>query len=190
MFFKDKDEVLLKKLGAKFQVLESGMASTKGQLEDLGQNISKLQTAIHKHDMAIEDLLEEWEEKRSQEEEAKEQFSAFKRERNAFLELFEAYQEQFWNLKRFAEGKDETWAAQIVLMERNLEHYRQMCGITVIAEYGTRVDYDLHEVIETVETENPVLDKTVADIYSCGYIYKGNVKKKARVAAYLAERRS
>ena len=65
-----------------------------------------------------------------------------------------------------------------------------MCGITVIAEYGTRVDYDLHEVIETVETENPVLDKTVADIYSCGYIYKGNVKKKARVAAYLAERRS
>lgn len=190
MFFKKKSEEILKKLDERFQRLERGIAVQREQLEGIGQNISKLQAAVHKHDMAIEDLLEEWEEKQSDESEVKEQFQIFKKERGYFLDLFASYQEQFWNLKRFAEGKDETWAAQIALMEKNLERYRQLCGITVIGDYGARVDYDMHEVIETVETKDPALDKTVADIYSCGYIYKGNVKKKARVAAYLTEKRN
>lgn len=188
MFFKKKDEEILKKLDGKFQALERGIAASRGQLEDFGQNISKLQAAVQKHDMAIEDLIEEWEEKRSDEQETKEQFQALWKGEQCFLDLFEAYQEQFWNLKRFAEGKDETWASQIGLMERNLEHFRQLCGITVIGEYGARINYDLHEVLETVEAKDSALDKTVAAIYSCGYLYKGKVKKKARVAAYLAEK--
>ncbi len=190
MFLKKRKNDVLKKLDAGFHMLECTMASVKGQLEDLGQNIGKLQAGVHKHDMAIEDLLEEWEERHSAEEEAKEQLRTFQKESTAFLELFGAYQEQFWNLKRFAEEKDETWAKQIALMEQNLERYRQLCGITVIGSGGARIDYDLHEVMETVKTTDPALDKTVADIYSCGYIYKGIVKKKAQVAAYLAEKHS
>ena len=187
MFFK-KNEEILKKLDERFQRLEREIAGERKQLDDMGQNINKLQTAANKHDMAIEDLLEEWEEKQSEDTELKEQFRTYKKENRCFLDLFEAYQEQFWNLKRFAGEKDETWASQIALMEGNLERYRQLCGIAIIGECGVQVDYDMHEVIETVGTEDPALDKKIADIYSCGYIYKGQVKRKARVAAYLAER--
>ena len=46
------------------------------------------------------------------------------------------------------------------------------------------VDYDLHDVIQITETKDAEQDRRVADIYGCGYLYRGKVKKKARVAVY------
>ncbi len=184
MFFKKKNEDLLKNLDERLKTLEHGVDAGRGRLENLNTSIGKLQAAANKHGMAIEDLLEEWEERQSDEEEVREHFRDFKQGERHLLELFEAYQEQFWSLKRFADSRDETWASQIALMESNLERYRQLCGIVVIGGGNMRVDYDLHEVVETVQTDDLDLDKRIADVYCCGYIYKGNVKKKARVAAY------
>ena len=100
------------------------------------------------------------------------------------MDLFESYQEQFWNLKRFADQKDDVWASQITLMEKNLKQYQNQCGISMIEECGIKVDYDLHEVIEVTETSQAEMDKVIADIFRCGYFYKGRVKKKAQVMAY------
>lgn len=186
MFFKRRDEELTKRLEEKFQALEQATVEENRKLETMNQNISQLQKSVQKHDMAIEDLLEEWDEKKSDEDNIKEKFREYENNERYLLELFEEYQEQFWNMKRFADEKDETWAAQIALMEKGLERCRQLCGISIIGECVSTVDYDLHEVIEVLDTTDPDKDKMIARIYRCGYIYKGQVKKKAQVSAYHA----
>ncbi len=150
----------------------------------LGQNINQLHTAVQKHDMAIEDLLDEWEEKKSDEQGIQDRFREHAHTEKLLLDLFEAYQEQFWNLKRFAEATGGKWSKQVALMEQNLQRSLQQCGIRIIQERGAKVDYALHEIVEAVETTDPALDKKISDIYRCGYIYKGKVKKKAQAAAY------
>ncbi|MBD5458967.1 MAG: nucleotide exchange factor GrpE [Lachnospiraceae bacterium] len=188
MFFTKQHSALLSRLEEKIQTLEQGIAAQKMQLDtqlgDISQNIVKLQTSVHKQDMAVEDLLEEWNDKQSDAEHIKRQFREYEQNEHRLLELFEAYQEQLWNLKRFAEEKDESLAAQLSLMEKKLEHYRQLCGISMIGECGTEVDYDLYEVLEAVDTEDEGKDRTVVCVYRCGYLYKGKVIKKAQAAVY------
>ena len=77
-------------------------------------------------------------------------------------------------------------AEQLELMEKNLMHARQICGISMIGDCGAALNYDLHEVIEVLDTTDTRLDGMIAVVYSCGYLYKGKVKKKARVAVYRA----
>lgn len=185
MFFKRWEEAF-KRLEGKFQALEEGIASGNRKSEELGEKLAQLQTAVKKNDMAMEDLLEEWGERQSDEQEVKERFREYEQREEHLLQLFEAYQEQFFSLKRFAKGKDEAWAAQIALMEKNLERCRQSCGIDVIEDCDVEVNYDLHEVIETVDTEALDRDGNIADIYRCGYRYGGKVKRKAQVSAYRA----
>lgn len=156
-----------------------------GQLED---QFHQLRTDVHKHDMALEDLLDEWAEKKSDEESVNARLKEASQTERLLLDLFEAYLEQFWSLKHYASSKDDAWAAQIDLMEQNLERSRRCCGISLIQERGVSIDYGLHDVIEAVDTKDPALDKTVAEVYRCGYLYQGKTKKKAQVAAYRYSR--
>ena len=109
--------------------LQCALNQTTGRLE---QQLSQLHSEVHKHDMAIEDLLDEWEEKKSDEESVKARQQESDQTEQLLLGLFEAYQEQFWNLKHYAASKDGSWSAQIALMEINLEHYRRTCAISLI----------------------------------------------------------
>lgn len=184
MFFKKKEEAAFGRLEEKMKSLEDSIASENRQFADLTEKISRLQTTVQKHDMAMEDLLEEWEERRSDEKEVKERSREQEQNEHRLLALFEAYQEQFWSLRRFANTKDEAWSAQMDLMEQNLDHCRRLCGIDMIDKCGEIVDCDLHEVIQTTETKDADKDRRIATVYGCGYLYKGKVKKKARVAVY------
>lgn len=192
MFFKKKNQnELLNKIYDKLDILEGNIdslnqciAKDDKNLENINQNIAVLQSAVNKHDMAIDDLLDEWEEKSSDESSTQKLLQECRQNENQLLELFEAYLEQFWNLKHFADTKGEAWADQMTLMGKKLEHYHQLYGISVIKECGVEVDYNLHEIIKAVDTPEPGQDKTVAEIYHCGYIYKGKVRKKATVSAY------
>lgn len=154
------------------------------QLDQIEAHCSRLQTDVHKHDMAIEDLLDEWAVKKSDEDSIRTQLDEARQTEQQLLELFEAYLEQFWNLRHYAASKDASWASQITLMEKNLKHYQHSCAISLIQERGVSVDYDLHEIIDVTDTTDPALDKTIAEIYRCGYLYKGKVRKKAQAAAY------
>lgn len=177
-------EKLNQDLEGKFHGLEQGIAGESSRLDEVARQIGQLQTSVQKHDMAIEDLLAEWEERSADEADAKARFREQERSEGLLLELFEAYQEQFWNLKRFAGAKDAEWSGQLALMEEQLARVRQLCGIGIISECGAEVNYDLHEVIEVLSTADTRLDGLVAAVYRCGYLYKGKVKKKAQVAAY------
>lgn len=176
---------ILNDLNQSFHEFKNHTFQTVSQLENsMNQNFSQLHSDVHKHDMAIEDLLDEWAEKKSDEDDVTARLQESAHTEKLLLELFEAYQEQFWNLKHYAVSKDEALTAQVALMEKNLEHYRRSCAISIIQECGVSVDYDLHDVIEAVDTTDPALDKTIAEIYRCGYLYKGKVRKKAQAAAY------
>lgn len=164
---------------------EQNLGQNIRQLETtFSQNLQKLQLDVHKHDMAIEDLLDEWAEKKSDEASAAARLQEASQTEHQLLTLFEAYQEQFWNLRHFAASKDESWKSQIALMEQALEHELRACAICLIDACGVSVDYELHDVIEAIDTSDPALDKTIAEIYRCGYLYKGKVRKKAQAAAY------
>ncbi len=161
------------------------LSQSAARLENsMSQSISRLQSDVHKHDMALEDLLDEWADKKSEEDSLQKQLKESAHAESVLLQLFESYQEQFWNLKHFAAAKDSSWSEQISLMEGTIEQCRRLCQISLIQDCGVRVSYELHDVIDAVETIDPALDKTVADIYRCGYFYKGTVKKKAQVSAY------
>lgn len=161
-----------------------GVEESSRRLAEIDQNIGQLKTAVQKHDMAIEDLLDEWADKDSQEDSFRKQMQDCEQSENLLLELFEAYQEQFWNVSRFAGKKDETWSVQMSLMEQKLEQCRQLCGISIIEECGIEVNYNLHEVIEAVDTTEQDKDRLIAGIINWGYLYKGKVKRKAKVIAY------
>lgn len=170
----------------KLQAIAGSVEKDGRGLEKIEQNIEQLKAAVQKHDMAIEDLLEEWEDKETQKDGFRERLHDCEQSENLLLELFESYQEQFWNLKRFASQKEEAWSAQMALMEQKLAHCRQLCGISIIETCGTEVDYQLHEVIGVVDTTDREKDRMIAEIINWGYLYKGRVKRKAQVAAYRA----
>ncbi len=174
------------KLEEKFQAVSRSLGEGGGKLEGIDQDIGQLRTEVQKHNMAVEDLLDEWEDRKSEKDSARKQMLEYEQSEKNLLELFESYQEQFWNLKRFTEQKEEAWSAQTALMEQKLERCRKLCGISIIEECGGKVDYDLHEVIEVVDTAEQDKDKVVAGIVSWGYLYKGRVRKKAQVTAYHA----
>lgn len=163
------------------ELLDARVIQHLGEVET---HFTQLHSDIHKHDMAIEDLLDEWSEKKSEEDTINIQLKKAGQAEQQLLELFEAYQEQFWNLKHYAASKDESWASQITLMEKTLKHYQRGSAISIIQASGVSVDYDLYDIIEVIDTADPALDKTIAEIYRCGYLYKGKVRKKAQAAAY------
>lgn len=190
MFFKSREKEdrlkneLIQSLEEKFRMLKQDIGAGSRQLEEMNQKVGQLQLSVQKHDMSIEDLLEEWDERRSDEAQVRARFQEGERSENLLLKVFEAYQEQFWNLRRFADTADSELARQLALMEKNLQHDRQLCGISMIGECGVEINYDLHEVIEVLDTTDTRLDGVIAAVYSCGYLYKGKVKKKARVGVY------
>lgn len=208
MFFKNKQQdTLLKQLDEHLRSFRHNLSSTNQRLDSLekatrqldnnlnqkitdldsgiNEHLSGFHSIIQKHDMALEDLLDEWEERQSDEQTVQNRFEEMKQNESQLLALIEASQEQFWSLKRFAESNQDTaLSAQVTFMEQSLERSRLLCGIHVIQESGVDVDYSLHEIVEAVDTDDPTLDKKIATIYCCGYIYKGTVKKKAKAAAY------
>lgn len=184
MFFKKKDKEFTTWLKERFHKLETGIAGGNRQLADLNGNMEQFRSALQKHDMAIEDLLDEWAEKKSEEKDIKERFREYEQNECRLLELFEVYQDQLWDMKRFAGTKDDAWASQITLMEDNLKHYLRLCGIDIINECGVEADYSLYEVIKAVDTTDSGKDGQIAEVYRCGYLYKGKVKRKAQAAAY------
>lgn len=188
MFWKNRNAQqmieLEERMTEKLEVLEQGIASGNAQAADMSRNLEQLQRSVREQGMSVEDLLEEWSERKSVEDSLREQLCEHAENEQHLLELFEAYQEQFLNMKRFSAGRDEDWLAQIAVMERNLKRCRHLCGISLIGECGTEVDYDFHKVIEVVEAEQPEQDRKIADVYRNGYLYKGKVRRKAQVAAY------
>jgi len=165
--------------------------------EKLEKELKQLTTAANRHDIAIEDLLDSWEEMQTaQKEEAGKTVSILKelsdRDRKmaterekSLLDLLMQTQDQLFALQKAAsDAGTEEWIRQFALADRKLGAARLPAGFQVIADNMIPVDYGLHEVINLTETDDPALKHFVAEIYTCGYVYQGKVLRKASISAF------
>jgi molecular chaperone GrpE (heat shock protein) len=134
--------------------------------------------------MALEDCLDALEEQREEEAQSQKRIAELESGQEKLLQVLDAYQEQVWNMMRYAAEHDPAWVAQIDLIRNAVRGKQISGGISLIEETGVRVDYALHEVIEIIDTAEEERAQVVAEIYHPGYVYMGVVKKKAKVAAY------
>ena len=179
--FRLKTEEMLTKLT---EEMKKGQELT----EKLSQDIRQVSSDVRRHDMALEDCLDALEEQQEEQRKSRDQIRKLEAEQEKLLKLLAVYQEQLWGMKRYAGQNAPEWISQLELMEKAAEGARLSSGIAWIEESGVQVDYALHEVIEARTTSEEAMDMRVAEIYSPGVIWRGEVKKKARVAAYRLER--
>ncbi|MCC8102886.1 MAG: hypothetical protein LIP11_11735 [Clostridiales bacterium] len=199
MFFKrkrDEEREVLAKLDAISRAVEGvcdrelpALKKTVDELSTqempaLSKTVEELRTQAGRHDMAIEDLLDEWADKDAARREAKMTLQRYKEREEGLVEPLELYQEQFWSIKKFLASKDEALAVQMAAFEERVKPGRQLCQISCIEEAAQAVDFRIHEVVEVLETRERELDGKIAEVYSPGSLYEGAVRKKARVAAW------
>lgn len=153
-------------------------------LNTLSQEIRQNSTDIRKHDMSLEDCLEMLEEQQENEKQDRKRRKEFEEERDSLLKLIEVYQEQMWSMRRYASEHDPAWMPQLDLSRETIKGKEDLCGVARIEETGGRVDYELHEVVEVRETAQEEQAQTVAEVCHPGYIYRGKVRRKAKVIAY------
>lgn len=165
------------------------------------EKLSALAAAANRHDMAIADMLDTWEEWR---EGQKQESDALRRaladaarqearesaaREHALLELALACQDQFFALRRLAARTgDRAWGRQLDLMEEKLSASRLCAGLEMVGRKGEPVNYALHEVLGVAEAAKAEQAMRVADIVSPGYAYRGQVVRKAGITAFQAPR--
>ena len=187
----------LGKIQERLEHLETSLLSMEREnresAEVLSARMSDLRGAANKHDMAIADMLDTWEEWREDtralrsdlskryQEEARE--SAWRE--NALLEALIDLHDQFYALKRAAEQADDPiWKRQLELAAEKMAGRYALADLQVIQAKDAPVNYDLHEVVSVEAAEDRSQSMRVADVYICGYAYRGKVIRKAKVAAF------
>lgn len=179
--FRQKTEEMLTRL-------EGEMRKEQEILGTLSQDVKQTGADVRRHDMALEDCLDALDEQQEEKRRSQKQIRKLEEDKENLLGLLAVYQEQLWGMKKYAEQKDSAWFRQLGLVEKAAEGGRLSCGIAWIEEAGVKVDYALHDVIDVRAASGPEQDMQVAEVYSPGCIYQGNVKKKAKVAAYRLEK--
>lgn len=192
---------LLRQILQRLQALEDISATHAREnaqsADQLALRLSELSSAANRHDMAIEDMLDSWEDlQEKQEEETRELASALsasveaerkdahEREK-ALLALIICAHDQMFALRKAAQAAGtENWARQLALAEQKLNETRLPAGFQVMDQTGIPVNFAVHEVIDVVGTQESAQDHLVAEVYMCGYLYRGRVLKKAQVSVY------
>ena len=164
------------------------IGETQGRLskavEENSQNSTKnckeILSEINRHDMAIENMLDEWEEKKEQDRE----LEKLKDESGRLVDVFSAYHDQLFILRNALGRENPEWNRQLEMMEYILNQKRMKACLQVIEQDNVPVDYSLHEITGIVETHDEKQHGIISEILSPGYIYHGEVIKKALVSVY------
>ncbi|MBQ8159270.1 MAG: hypothetical protein IJ083_00850 [Clostridia bacterium] len=187
------------------QKTQSGLSEQTEHMEEIrrgmekigsvGETVDKLKSGVSRHDMVLEDLLEGMEDLQKQEQknidalrsllesDHRSEVKAMEKSRERLLDLVMVMQDQMQSFARLT-ADDPVWGQQASLMESKIRPLQMAAGLTVVMDRDVAVDYNVHEVQEVVKTVDPQQDATVADVFSCGYVYMGQTLRKARVSAY------
>ena len=192
---------LLRQLLRQLESLENNQANlgkaSSHTLEELSAGLKDLRDSANRHDMAIEDLLDDWEDLQEKQQKESRALAAalsasFERENHSLLEreesllkLLMAYHDQLYALQRAAdEAGADAWIRQFTLADNRLSEDCYPAGVQIVCSTGVPVNYAIHEVVDTVAAAVPAQDYLVADVCSCGYLYMGKVIRKAEVSVY------
>ena len=192
---------LLQQILSKIEALEDAVttmeSSGTSSLDGLSASLKDLRTAANRHDMAIEDLLDSWEDLQKEQRAETGSLSAapsslyhqdrteFQLREKALLDLAMSYHDQLYMLQRAAEEAHmEDWSHQFALADTKLTNIRLPAEFQPVCSANIPVDYSLYEVVDLVPTADSFLDHLIAEVYSCGYLYRGKILKKAKVSVY------
>ncbi len=186
----DVQEALLKEFSSGMNELSSGLNGLNGRLDELSQNFDKLDTGLKEWEKtmrsqsdSLEDLLDTMEEQSKGETELEQRLSESSKREQALLDLVCLMRDQMEMIHRRL-SDDAAWSGQFAMMERETGKLLRNAGIQETGIVGEPVDYEIHQVLEAVETDQINQNHTVACVYSHGRIYCGRTLSKAKVSAY------
>lgn len=164
----------------------------QSQKEESADRISALETAITKHDNVLEDLIEEFESVNEEEKELVEKLTIqaensrvreLLKEENDLFSLIAEYHKEITALEALV-SKNSAWKEQVSIMKRKLANMENALGLYEVSDENHPFNYDMHEVTDIIETNNPSLDRKILSVQEKGLLFKGRIIKKAKVTAY------
>ena len=144
--------------------------------------VEKLRSDVKHHNVAVEDMLESWEEFQGKQEELQKAISGMAAQ-DRIVQLCIAYEQQMHNIRRMA-AEDPDWKKQLELIEGQLQPAREKAGFVVTGKKGEAADFSLHEVIMVQDTDKEDLNGRIESVYEPGICWQGQVYKKAKVCAW------
>ena len=156
------------------------LQQSEEQSQSSHRDYQEILSGINRHDMAIENMLDEWEEMKEQNQE----IAKSRMENQKLIDTLSAYHDQFFVLRKTLGDDHPAWKSQLDMMETILSQKRTPVGLEVIEQDNIPVDYALHEITGTVETHDENRHGLIAEVLSPGYCYHGKVRKKALVTVY------
>lgn len=192
-------------LKASREALDGRFAELAGQIEQMGGRMTELAGRAEQTDgrmaellkmqkrqsMTVEDFLDELQERSKEREELQRYIKEGDEREKRLLALICCGREQLCLIQKAVleehrEDPDraEAWREQFRLMGEEAGGKMRACALEETGRAGESVDFDVHEVLNVVDTEDENLAHRVAEVFAPGCVYHGMIIKKARVAAY------
>lgn len=168
--------------------------TAEGEGEALSHDkIKKLRADLKQAQTEKSDYLTNWQKERADfinykkgEDDRKKQTLDFAREQftEELLPVLDAYDMAFSN-KEAWEKVDKSWRMGVEYIHQQLLKVLADNGVSEIApKEGDIPDSNLHDLIDTVPTEEKAKDHTIAQVMQKGYKMKDRVVRPARVKVY------
>ena len=97
--------------------LIEGKEEEQRLLDALSGGVRQAGADIRKHNMALEDCLDVLEEQQEAETQSRKKIKELEEMEEKMLRLLETYQEQVWNMSKYAAEHDPAWTAQLELTQ-------------------------------------------------------------------------
>ena len=180
---KNTETILKEYLTQMSEMHKQENSDIRKMLEEMKQEQTDMQKFLRKRMETLDDFLDELQEEKEIEAE-KEQTENIAADREKKLcQLIGIYSEQLHTLEEILSEK-EGWKEQFFMMKQKRNPF---CGLAQIQETGNVgevFDYRLHEIIETKETDQENQEGVIAKVYVPGFMYRGEIIKKAQVCVY------
>lgn len=171
--------------------LEQVLNHVSMQMDSLEQRYGESEKMIRRQSDSFEDLLDELQSRQEAQNGQYRQQKETAEKEQAFLALISCIREQLYLLEQnltedasLSEEKKAAWRQQFLIMNREASGFMAPCGITEVGNPGDPIDYDIHNILNTIETPDESKANTVAKVYGRGLFCGGRLVKKADVAAY------
>ena len=155
-------------------------------LGELSSGMERWEKTLQLQTDSVEDLLDTMDSQSRGEMELEQQLSEYKKKEKTLLELICLSRDQLWMVGQRLLG-DQAWEDQFRMMNQETEGALRNADLRETGYRGQQVDYELHQVLKAVETDEKEKGNTVAQVYRRGWIYQGKVIRKAQVAVYRAK---
>jgi molecular chaperone GrpE len=170
--------------------------TAEGEGEAMSKDKIKLRDELKATQTEKADYLQNWQKERADfinykkgEDDRKKQTLDFAREQftEELLPVLDAYDMMSAN-KESWEKVDKAWRTGVEYIHQQLLKVLTENGVSEIApNVGDAADSNLHDLMETVETEDVAQDHTVASVMQKGYKMGARVIRPARVKVYATK---